>query len=208
MSVISELEKPFNQIREGKEFPVPDPNTLLPDSEIIQRVQEGESESFSELYERYQEKIHRHLYYRIGNRSDAEDLTAQTFLRAWDAMPRYREMGRPFGVWLLSISHNLLIDHYRKRRESVNLDDVVIPAGEEVDPEVQAGRHIENEVLAKALIDLKNNNHRAAVVMRYIDGMKPREIAQVMDTTAGNVRLMVYRGLLELRETMALNSGF
>lgn len=173
------------------------------EARLVEGARGGDPESFGALYERYVNKIHRHLYYRLGNRSDAEDLAAQTFLQAWDAMPRYREMGRPFGVWLVSISHNLLIDHYRKRRESVSFDDVVIPAGEEVNPEVQAGRHIENEVLRKALINLRSKNHRAAVVMRYIDGMKPREIAQVMDTTAGNVRLMVYRGLTELKEIMA-----
>lgn len=178
------------------------------EAHLIEDARAGNPDSFGVLYEQYIDKLHKHLYFRTGNKSDAEDLTAQTFLKAWDAMPRYRQMGRPFGTWLMSIAHNLLIDHYRKRRESVNLDDVVIPAGEEVDPEVLADRHIENEALRKALFKLTSENHRAAVVMRYIDGMKPREIAEVMDTTAGNVRLMVFRGLLELREVMELNSGF
>ena len=101
---------------------------------LIERAITGDAESFGQLYDQYIDKVYRHLYYRVGNATEAEDLAAQVFLKAWKAMSRFKPMGRPFGVWLLSIAHNLLVDHYRAQRDSTPIDDVIIPADDTADP--------------------------------------------------------------------------
>src|SRR5256885_1833539 len=83
---------------------------------LIDQAILGDAESFGQLYDKYVDKVYRHLYYRCGNATEAEDMAAQVFLKAWNAMKRFKPMGRPFGVWLLSIAHNLLVDHYRAKR--------------------------------------------------------------------------------------------
>ena len=146
---------------------------------LVERAIAGDADSFGQLYDRYVDKVYRHLYYRVGNPTEAEDLAAQVFVKAWNAMGRYRPMGRPFGGWLLSIGHNLLIDYYRARKESTSLDDVIIPAGDAADPVILAEKSFASAALRQAIRKLKKDQ-QAVVVMRYIDGLEYAEIAQAL----------------------------
>lgn len=166
--------------------------------QLVEKAIAGDAESFGQLYDKYIDKVYRHLYYRMGNAAEAEDLTAQVFLKAWNAMGRYRPMGRPFGVWLVSIGHNLLIDHYRARKESATLDDVILPAGDSADPVLLAEKSFASASLRQAIRQLKKDQ-QAVVVMRYIDGLEYSEIAQALGKSEGAVRVILHRSLLALR---------
>lgn len=169
---------------------------------LVERAVGGDADSFGQLYDLYVDRIYRHLYYRVGNAAEAEDLTAQVFLNAWRAMGRYRQMGRPFVVWLLSIAHNLLVDHYRARRESTPIDDVIIPAGDSADPVTLAERSFASVELRQAIRKLKRDQ-QIVVVMRYIDGMDYADIAAVVGKSEGAVRVILHRSLGALRAIMA-----
>ena len=173
---------------------------------LVEQATAGDAESFGQLYDKYIDKVYRHLYYRIGNAAEAEDLTAQVFLKAWNAMGRYRQMGRPFGGWLLSIGHNLLIDYYRSRKENAALDDVIIPAGDSADPVLLAEKSFATASLRQAIKKLKKDQ-QAVVVMRYIDGLEYGEIARVLDKSEGAVRVILHRSLLALRGVMGKDAG-
>lgn len=173
---------------------------------LVEQAIAGDAESFGQLYDKYIDKVYRHLYYRIGNAAEAEDLAAQVFLKAWNAMGRYRQMGRPFGGWLLSIGHNLLIDYYRSRKENAALDDVIIPAGDSADPVLLAEKSFATASLRQAITKLKKDQ-QAVVVMRYIDGLEYGEIAQALDKSEGAVRVILHRSLLALRGIMGKEAG-
>lgn len=183
--------------------------TITQDPQEVRLVEQaiaGDAESFGQLYDKYVDKVYRHLYYRVGNPAEAEDLAAQVFLKAWNAMGRYRQMGKPFGVWLLSIGHNLLIDHYRSRKENASLDDVIIPAGDSADPVVLAEKSFASAALRQAIRNLKRDQ-QAVVVMRYIDGLDYAEIAGALNKTEGAVRVILHRSLLALRGIMGTEPG-
>lgn len=173
---------------------------------LVEKAIAGDAESYGQLYDRYIDKVYRHLYYRMGNPTEAEDLAAQVFLKAWNAMGRYRPMGRPFGVWLLSIAHNLLIDHYRSKKESTSLDDVIIPAGDTADPVLLAEKSFASASLRQAIRKLKRDQ-QVVVVMRYIDGLEYSEIAQALSKSEGAVRVILHRSLLALRGIMGTEAG-
>jgi RNA polymerase sigma-70 factor (ECF subfamily) len=173
---------------------------------LVEQAIAGDAESFGQLYDKYIDKVYRHLYYRTGNAAEAEDLAAQVFLKAWNAIGRYRQMGRPFGVWLLSIGHNLLIDYYRSRKENATLDDVIIPAGDSADPVLLAEKSFATASLRQAIKKLKKDQ-QAVVVMRYIDGLEYGEIAQALDKREGAVRVILHRSLLALRGIMGKDAG-
>ncbi len=182
--------------------------TLTQDPEEVLLVEQaiaGDADSFGQLYDRYADKVYRHVYYRVGNPAEAEDIAAQVFLKAWNAMGRYRPMGRPFGVWLLSIGHNLLIDYYRSRKENASLDDVIIPAGDTADPVVLAEKSFASATLRQAIRKLKKDQ-QAVVVMRYIDDLEYAEIAQALDKSEGAVRVILHRSLLALRGIMGTDA--
>ena len=95
-------------------------NTAVPrandDTPLVLRAIERDQDAFGELYDRHAVRVYRHIYYMVGNATEAEDLSAQTFLRAWEAIERYQVRGAPFVSWLLRIAHNLGVSHLRSRR--------------------------------------------------------------------------------------------
>ncbi len=168
---------------------------------LIERAITGDAESFGQLYDQYIDKVYRHLYYRVGNATEAEDLAAQVFLKAWKAMSRFKPMGRPFGVWLLSIAHNLLVDHYRAQRDSTPIDDVIIPADDTADPVALAEKSFATVHLRQAISKLKREQ-QVVVVMRYIDGQDYADIAAFLNKSEGAVRVILHRALQALRRIM------
>src|SRR3972149_5061505 len=92
------------------------------DSELIACAAQGDREAFGALYERYVFRVFRHVYYLTSDPHTAEDLTAQTFLNALEAIPRYEVRGVPFLAWLLRIAYNLTVN-YRKVRKNGTAPD-------------------------------------------------------------------------------------
>src|SRR5438105_3154264 len=84
--------------------------------ELVRRAISGDAQAFAGLYDAYVTRVYRHIYYLVGNSCDAEDLTAQTFLRAWEAIARFEDRGRPIAAWFLRIGHNAALRHLRSRR--------------------------------------------------------------------------------------------
>jgi RNA polymerase sigma factor (sigma-70 family) len=107
---------------------------------LVERAAGGDAAAFGELYDIHIDLIYRHIYYRVGNTGDAEDLTQQVFINAWKAIGRFRKKSSPFAAWLMTISRNLLIDFYRARKDKVSLDDDYDKVSDEPGPEQAAER--------------------------------------------------------------------
>ena len=86
-----------------------------PEVALVRRAKDGDAQAFADLYECHLDQVFRYFYYRLGHREDAEDLTEQTFLRAWQAIGSYDYRGAPFAAWIFRIAHNLLVDHRHRR---------------------------------------------------------------------------------------------
>ena len=98
------------------------------------------------------DRVYRNIYYRVGNEADAEDLTQQVFLKAWKAIGRYRRMASPFIAWLMTISHNLVIDFYRTRKDRAYLEAEVLADDSAPSPERAAEDSIGQQRLRKAIL--------------------------------------------------------
>jgi RNA polymerase sigma-70 factor (ECF subfamily) len=90
-----------------------DPDTHEDETTLVSAAQRNPSE-FTTLYDRYFRPIYRYLYSRVGSVPEAEDLTAQTFLAALEALPRYHQRGY-FSAWLFTIARNKAMDYFRHR---------------------------------------------------------------------------------------------
>src|SRR5437763_17100867 len=76
--------------------------------------------AFTQIYHLYLDRVYHYLRVRTPTPADAEDLTQQVFLRAWEALPGYQARGVPFAAWLFRIAHNLAADHARRARPSAS----------------------------------------------------------------------------------------
>src|SRR3989338_7246444 len=86
------------------------------EEKLIGRAIVGESSAFGLLYDGYQPKIYRFILVKVGHREDAEDLTHQIFLKAWQHVDDYEPRGLPFGSWLYQIARNQIVDFYRTKK--------------------------------------------------------------------------------------------
>lgn len=173
------------------------------DIHLVEAAIAGDAEAFGLLYERHVNDVFTYLYYRLGDRTTAEDLASEVFLRAWQKIGEYRYRGLPFVAWLYRIAHNLLIDHRRResRRPSVPLGTVT-----EIQDGVDGPSSI-SEALTR--VDLQtavarlSDDQQQVIVLRFILGMSPDEIARVLGKTRGAVEALQHRALKNLRRLVA-----
>ena len=168
---------------------------------LVQRAIGHDAEAFGRLYDIHVDRVYRHIYYRVGNEQDAEDLTQQSFLKAWQAIPRYKKTASPFIAWLLTISHNLVVDFYRTKKDKVHIEAEVLADGPASSPENAAEASFEQQRLRRAILQL-GNNEQQVVILRFIEGFEFSEIASLMKKEEGNVRVILHRALVKLRDIL------
>lgn len=181
--------------RDRSEEPISD------EAELVQRAMGHDPEAFGRLYDIHVDRVYRHIYYRLGNEQDAEDLTQQVFLKAWQAIPRYKKTASPFVAWLMTISHNLVVDSYRTRKDTAYLEAEILADGPASNPEQAAERTLEQQRLRRAILELSSDEQQV-VILRFIEGFQFSEIASVLKKKEGNVRVILHRALAKLRNIL------
>ena len=172
------------------------------DAPLIESAVGGDAGSFAELYDRYVERVYRHVYYRVGSRGDAEDLTQQVFLNAWRAIGRYRQTGAPFVAWLFAIAHNAVAGFYRRAKETQDLDLEPAAAADWSNPEAETLASYDRAAVRRAILRLKSEQQQV-VIMRFVEGLTYADIAAALGKREGNVRVIQHRALHELRRLLA-----
>ncbi len=166
---------------------------------IVGRAQDGDGEAFGELYDRYVGLVFRYVYYRVGDRSLAEDFTSETFLRALRRIATYTWQGRDFGAWLVTIARNLMADHFKSSRFrlEVTTDDLADADRREEGPERSVVSSMMNEDLLAAVKEL-GAEQQECIVLRFLQGLSVAETAQVMGKNDGAIKAMQYRAIRTL----------
>ena len=158
--------------------------------------------AFGELYDRYSARIYRFAYGRLRERVDAEDLTADVFVLALKGIRSYVNVGRPFGAWLHRIEVNALLDRSR-RRATVSLDAMVDLPDCQSDV---ADQVLHRDRMRSIWIAVRGlpPQQRCAVTLRFAADLSMRSIAQVMQKSPDAVKLLVARGIRQLRVQLAM----
>ncbi len=182
------------------------PARLDKDKELIKKAQRGDQLAFGELYECHAPVIFRYLFAHLDNRMDAEDLTGEVFLKAWQSLPRYNERGVPFLAFLFRIARNVLVDHYRQsnRHDSKSpeeLEDIKDERHTELTEVV--GSQIEHQRILRILSRLRPD-YRSVLTLRFISELSPEETAQIMERSVGAVRVLQHRALTALRQEIGI----
>jgi len=167
-------------------------------------ARQGNEARLAGLYEEYYDRIARYAYARIGDRSDAEDLAGDVFLKALQSLDGYQERGVPMQAWLFRIAHNMVVDYLRKKTKvnSVPIDSVALPAAD--DPVKIAEQSLEMARVARAVQQL-TPDQREVVGLRFFAGLSSKEVGAILKKSDGAVREMQRAGLEKLRRL--LNAG-
>jgi RNA polymerase sigma-70 factor (ECF subfamily) len=174
---------------------------------LVERAQAGESEAFGLIYDRYVDTVFRFVYFRVGNRQLAEDLTSDTFLRALKRIGSFTWQGRDLGAWLVTIARNLVADHFKsgRYRLEVTTGDVLDAdredRGPEGSPESAVVDHITNVALLTAVKQL-NPEQQECIVLRFLQGFSVAETAQTMGKNEGAIKALQYRAVRALNRLL------
>ena len=180
-----------------------DSMTLGLDADVIEQAK-GDPQAFALLYERFVDRIYNYIYYRVGNRHDAEDLTSRTFQRALANVRTFESRGVPVSAWFYRIAHNLVANWHRdrSRRQTIALDDLVSqPASGEL-PVAAAVSEERRRVLLHAVRQLPAERQQL-LILKFNEQMSNAEIGEVMGRTESAIKSLYHRTLLALREQLA-----
>jgi len=153
--------------------------------------------SWDAVYAEQLPRVYNFFRYRLRDSTLAEDLTSQTFEKAWRARHRYRRDVAGFATWLLAIARNVAIDHGRARREHAPLEAAVDVAATGTPEEAQA--HASDRERLAALIERLPDRERELLALKYGAGATNRAIAVVTGLSESNVGTIIHRAVQALR---------
>ena len=170
------------------------------EDELIRLAQAGDGAAFGRLYDRYLPSIYRYTYSKTSSRSSAEDLTSETFLRAFRAIARRPRAHLNFAAWLVTIARNVVIDHHRSgwSRLAIVTDEVDPQVDDSMGPE-QAALASVSEAALRGALSLLPDDQRECLLLRFFAGLSISETAAAMDRTDGAVKQLQFRATNRLR---------
>ena len=191
------------------------------DRELVRRVKSGQTQAYGELIRRYQDRVFNACWRICGHLEDARDLTQDAFLKAFENLDAFRQESG-FYTWVFRVAVNLALSHKRTaaRRRTVSLDGDprtagthaggtqaagLLPPVERSHEESPSRRVDEAEIqgeLVRALSAL-DDEHRAVVVLRDIEGFDYREIGAILELPTGTVKSRLHRARAALRDAVA-----
>ncbi len=173
------------------------------EEKIIEAARRGDSGSFDELYSHYVPPIYRFIYMKVTHREEAEDLTHDVFMSAWQNLHRYRIEGFPFSSWLYQIARNRVIDYYRLKRTAVSLDDAkarLVKAESFVEEGIDRELSVDR---VKRTLENLTNDQQDVIIMKFIEDLSNTEIAAALEKSEGAIRLIQHRALNELKRLIS-----
>jgi RNA polymerase sigma-70 factor, ECF subfamily len=193
----------------------------LKEKYLFLRLQRKDKDAFVLFYDEYFDKIYRYIYFKVGNKEEAEDLTSAFFAKLWNIV-REGKIGNPltFKSFVYTLARNLVIDHYRKTSQSSvqyvqyidnNIDgngneddgfnDKNELRDEKINLELKLDRDFAIEKIKQELLNLKDE-YREIIILRYMEQLSIDETAKATGKTKSNVRVLTHRALKALSALM------
>lgn len=175
----------------------------IDDADLVRRAQAGEYAAFDALVTKHRGKVYAMIMNMVKNDADAWDLAQDSFIKAWRALPKFENRSK-FSTWLFRISHNVVYDWMRKKkiRSEGELDDELLDTNRIDMTAATAPKHsprpdeeMEGNELRREIEDALNKlspQHKETIVLREVQGMDYKEIADVMDCSLGTVMSRIF----------------
>lgn len=171
--------------------------------ELVARAQEGDTEAFGLLYDQYVDIVFRYVLFRVDDRSLAEDVTSETFLRALRRISSVSYQGKDVGAWFVTIARNLVLDHVKSSRYRMEV------ATAEPAESKRFASGPESQVLADAAagellrcVGMLGDDQRECVTLRFLRGFSVAETARAMGRNEGAVKALQHRAVRRLAQLL------
>lgn len=169
------------------------PNT----EQVVRRARLGDSQAITILYQTYVQTIYRYIFYRVPTAHDAEDLTAEVFLKMVEALPGYQITGAPFEAWLYRIAAARIADFHRRNRRQPQdeLDERLSDHLPHPEEQLQQTQEIEN---LRGLFQRFTPDEQNILILRFVERKSHKEVAAILGKSAAAVKSAQHRILVQL----------
>jgi RNA polymerase sigma-70 factor, ECF subfamily len=169
------------------------------DERLLIEAAQKDPARFADLYEINFERVYAYAVRRVGNRAEAEDLTADVFHQALANLKRFEWRGIPFAAWLFRIAANLISDRWQRSGREVSDDSGQIESAQVGPVEIE---EVERRATLYRLVDTLPEEQRRVVVLRFVEQKSIKEVARQISKTEGAVKQLQFRALSNLRARM------
>lgn len=173
---------------------------MTEDTQIIKKIQQGETEEFGRLYDSYIEKIYKFVYYKTHHKETAEDIVSLVFIKAQKKIQNFDLSTGTFQSWLYTIARNTVIDHYKTKKHDSNIEDAWDLSSDE-NIELDTDMKMSLEKLETYISKLKSDQ-RDILIMRLWQGLSYKEIAEALGKSEASCKMTFSRSIKKLREEM------
>ncbi|MFA5644600.1 MAG: RNA polymerase sigma factor [Patescibacteria group bacterium] len=176
----------------------------LKEHNIKDRLKKRDQSAFEELYDQSIDDIYRFIYFKIGKKDEANDLSSSVFLKTWEHIQKNSISNKEtLRALLYKIARNVIIDYYRQRRgDNLSLDDEnnkIDVVDEEYNLEMEITVKDDHDRLMLKIMELKNE-YREILIMRFVNDLSLEEIADITGKKKINVRVILHRAIKALKE--------
>ena len=158
-----------------------------------------EEQDFLDLYEAHADTVFRRCYFKTSNRDVALDLTQEAFMRVWNYLAKGQRVDN-MKAFLYTVVNNLIKDWYKKKK-AVALSRIEVIAEEIPDPSINIEQGAETAHVVRVMSRLDDGD-RELITMRFIDGLSPRDIAEILSEKENTVSVRLHRAIHRLRELL------
>ena len=188
----------------GKKEPLPPEKSWeqMSDEDLVQQVKknlQGQT-AFAELYRRHVTQVYRYLMARTGNEQDAQDLTAQTFLAAMEAMQSFQGRSK-FSTWLLGIARHRMADHFRRQRPVEPIERAEDIADGLPLPDEAVEKQLRLETILR-LLPILSADRAEALALHSFSGLPVAQVAEIMEKSEAAVRMLIHRAIRDLQQRL------
>ncbi|MBI2607456.1 MAG: sigma-70 family RNA polymerase sigma factor [Candidatus Doudnabacteria bacterium] len=166
----------------------------------LESAQSGNTSAFGIIYDNYSEKMFRFIFFRVGHKEVAEDILADTFVKAWQKINQVQSHSA-IPSWLYQIAKNNIIDFYRVRKTTISLEEVASVLEDAATPIDELSLGFEQRKILKMLEQLPLEQQQV-IQYKFFEDLTNQEIALIMNKTEGAVRVLQHRAIIKLKELL------
>ena len=183
---------------------------MVSDESLVNRAKQGDKEAWGEIYQAHVDRVYRYVASKVGRGMEAEDLSEQVFIKAIQSLSNFKWQDKPILAWLLSIAHNLVVDHWRKRATQERFLASQNPTSSEAhedDPERLTERKLQMEDVRYSMSRL-TPAQQEVISLRFAAELSLEETGQAMKRSIGAVKALQHSALAALRKALKEDGRF
>lgn len=167
---------------------------------VLESCQKGDRAAFARIYDAYSERLYKFIYLRVGHKEVAEDILADSFVKAWVKIAQIHS-AKAFPAWIFQIAKNNIIDYYRVRKGTIAIEEVEQVLEDAADPIDETNLAIDQQRILKELKKLPKDQQQV-IRYKFFEDLSNAEIALIMNKTEGAVRVIQHRAIAKLQDLL------